>query len=121
MRTGIAFQLSAEDRARLERVAADRNTPQKHVWRVQIVLLSADGVGTMQIMRRTGQSKPTVWRWQERFAIEGVDALLCRSRHSILRTPSEAIEADGADHGPSANRSTVKPGACGAPLRGFGA
>ena len=76
MRTGIAFQLPPEDRARLERVAADRNTPQKHVWRVQIVLLSADGVGTMEIMRRTGQSKPTVWRWQERFAIEGVDGLL---------------------------------------------
>jgi hypothetical protein len=54
MRTGIAFQLSAEDRARLERVAADRNTPQKHVWRAQIVLLSGDGVGTMEIMRRTG-------------------------------------------------------------------
>jgi transposase len=76
MRTGIAFQLSPEDRARLERVAADRNTPQKHVWRVQIVRLSADGVGTMEIMRRTGQSKPTVWRWQERFATEGVDGLL---------------------------------------------
>lgn len=76
MRTGITFELSPEDRARLERVAADRNTPQKHVWRAQIVLLSADGVGTMQIMRRTGQSKPTVWRWQERFAVEGVAGLL---------------------------------------------
>src|SRR5215211_5983568 len=76
MRTGIAFQLPPEDRAWLQRVAADRNTPQKHVWRVQIVLLSADGVGTMEIMRRTGQSKPTVWRWQERFTIEGVEGLL---------------------------------------------
>ncbi len=76
MRTGIAFQLSPEDRARLERVVADGNTPQKHVWRAQIVLLSADGVGTMEIMRRTGQSKPTVWRWQARFAAERVDGLL---------------------------------------------
>ena len=76
MRIGIAFQLSAEDRARLERVAADRNTPQKHVWLAQIVLLSADGVGTMEIMRRTVQSKPTVWRWQARFAAEGVESLL---------------------------------------------
>jgi hypothetical protein len=67
MRTGIAFQLSPGDRVQLERVAADRNTPQKPVWRAQIVLLSADGVGTMEIMRRTGQSKPTVWRWQARF------------------------------------------------------
>jgi transposase len=76
MRTGIAFQLLPEDRVRLERIAADRNTPQKHVWRAQIVLLSGDGVGTMEIMRYTGQSKPTVWRWQARFAAEGVDGLL---------------------------------------------
>jgi hypothetical protein len=30
----------------------------------------------MEIMRRCGQSKPTVWRWQARFAAEGVDGLL---------------------------------------------
>src|ERR1700712_4448973 len=77
MRTGIAFQLLPEDRVRLERIAADRNTPQKHAWRAQIVLLSGDGVGTMEIMRRTGQSKPTVWRWQARFAAEGG---ACRGR-----------------------------------------
>jgi transposase len=33
-------------------------------------------VGTMEIMERTGQSKPTVWRWQARFAEAGVDGLL---------------------------------------------
>jgi transposase len=46
------------------------------VWRAQIVLLSGDGVGTMEVMRRSGQSKPTVWRWQARFAAEGVEGLL---------------------------------------------
>jgi transposase len=76
MRTGVEVQLSPEDRARLERLVADRNTPQKHAWRARIVLLSGDGVGTMEIMRRTGQSKPTVWRWQARFAAEGVAGLL---------------------------------------------
>ena len=55
---------------------ADRNTPQKHVWRAQIVLLSAADTGTVEIMRRTGQSKPTVWRWQQRFMDEGVTGLL---------------------------------------------
>jgi transposase len=71
----VKIQLSPEDRARLERLVADRNTPQKHVWRARIVLLSGDGVGTMEIMRQTGQSKPTVWRWQARFAAEGVGGL----------------------------------------------
>ena len=30
----------------------------------------------MKIMRRTGKSKPTIWRWQERYIEEGVDGLL---------------------------------------------
>ena len=45
---------------------ADRNTPQKLVWRSRIVLLSAAGNGTMSIMRAVGKSKPSVWRWQGR-------------------------------------------------------
>ena len=40
------------------------------------MLLSADGVGTNAIMRRTGKSKTCVWRWQARFMQEGVDGLL---------------------------------------------
>ena len=55
---------------------ADRNTSQKHAARAHIVLLTGDGVGTMEIMRQTGQSKPTVWRWQARYAEAGVDGLL---------------------------------------------
>jgi hypothetical protein len=36
------------------------------VWRADIVLATADGLGAAAIMRRTGKSKPCVWRWQER-------------------------------------------------------
>jgi hypothetical protein len=46
MRTGIVIEVNAADRARLEAVVADRNSPQKHVWRARIVLLTAAGVGT---------------------------------------------------------------------------
>jgi transposase len=53
-----------------------RNAPQKHVWRAQIVRLSAEGLGTNAIMRETGKSKTCVWRWQERFVAEGADGLL---------------------------------------------
>tara|TARA_R110000787_G_scaffold9696_4_gene33595 strand:+ start:733 stop:1323 length:591 start_codon:yes stop_codon:yes gene_type:complete len=76
MRTGITFEISSPDRLRLERLAKDRNAPQKHVWRASIILPSADGLGTAAIMRRTGKSKTFVWRWQERFMSEGVDGLL---------------------------------------------
>lgn len=76
MRTGISITLTPSDRQRLEAVASNRNTAQKHVWRAVIVLLSADGVCTTEIMRRTGTSMTCVWRWQERFMQEGVDGLL---------------------------------------------
>jgi transposase len=46
------------------------------VWRARIVLLSADRVGTMAIQRQTGKGKPTIWRWQARFMVEGVDGRL---------------------------------------------
>ena len=76
MRTGISITLKPTGRRRLEALAGHRNAAQKHVWRAEIVLLSADGVGTNEIMRRTGKSKTCVWRWQERFMQEGVDGLL---------------------------------------------
>jgi len=76
MRTGIRVDVSAADRARLEAIMADRNSPQKHVWRAQIVVLTADGLGTNEIMRRTDKSKTCLWRWQERFMHEGVNGLL---------------------------------------------
>ena len=76
MRPGINIDLSSADRLRLEALVRDRNTAQKHVWRARIVLLSASGMGTNAIMRETGKSKTCVWRWQERFAEEGVEGLL---------------------------------------------
>ena len=36
MRTGISFEVPASDRERLLAVVADRNSPQKHVWRARI-------------------------------------------------------------------------------------
>jgi transposase len=76
MRTGISIEVSAPDRERLEALVRDRNAAQKHVWRAEIVLLTADGLGTNEIMRRTGKSKTCVWRWQERFAEAGFEGLL---------------------------------------------
>jgi hypothetical protein len=74
MRQGIT--LSAGDRGRLETVVADRNSPQKHVWRARIVLLAAEGLGTAAIMRQSGKGKNAVKRWPERYQTEGVAGLL---------------------------------------------
>ena len=81
MRAGKSLSVSSADAARLRSVVQDRNAPQKHVWRAEIVLLTADGVGTNAIMRRTGKSKTCVWRWRrKRFIEEGFDGLLRDTR-----------------------------------------
>lgn len=76
MRTGITFEVTSADRARLEAIVAAGSSPQKHVWRARIILMSGDGFGTVAIMEETGKSKTCVWRWQERFMSDGVDGLL---------------------------------------------
>lgn len=91
MRTGISFSVTAEDRSRLEAIVTDRNTPQKHVWRARIVLLTAAGAGTNTIMREAGVSKTAVWRWQERFMQAGVEGLLRDKTRPPGRAPVERI------------------------------
>jgi transposase len=91
MRKDVVVDASAADRARLEAVAANRNSPQKHVWRATIILLTTDGLGTVEIMRRTGKSKTCVWRWQERFMAAGVDGLL-RDKTRPSRVPPMPAE-----------------------------
>ncbi|NML12902.1 EAL domain-containing protein [Sphingobium sp. AR-3-1] len=76
MRSGITFVVTAADRARLEALVSARGSPQKHVRRARIILLTDDALGTASIMAQTGKSKTCVWRWQERYMVEGVDGLL---------------------------------------------
>lgn len=76
MRTGISVTVTPDDRRQLEAIVADRNRAQKHVARARVVLATADGCGTNEVVRRSGLSKPVVWRWQERFMHEGIAGLL---------------------------------------------
>ena len=79
--TGLAWTGSAIirrcqiNRTTLEGWVADRNTPQKVVWRSRIVLLSADRIGKMAIVRAVGKCKRTVDRWQERYVARGLAGL----------------------------------------------
>ena len=75
MQRQACIWLSPVDRATLDGWVADRNTPQKLVWRARIVLMSAAGAGTMAIVRALGKSKRTVGRWQERYLAQGIEGL----------------------------------------------
>ena len=89
MRQGMTICVSSADRRRLEAVVADRNGSQKHVWRAKVVLAAADGHGTTAIGRYAGLSRPSVRRWRERFAQEGVAGLL-RDRTRKWASPAFA-------------------------------
>jgi transposase len=89
MRGNLGLFVCSADRARLAAIVADRNRAQQHVWRAQVVLLTSDRVGTAEIMRRTGLSKPSVWRWRERYIEAGVDGLL-RDKTRPSRVPALA-------------------------------
>jgi transposase len=99
---GITIKVTAKARAQLEAVAVDRNSPQRHVLRTKIILLTADGCGTAAIMRGSCTSKNAVWRWQERFMTEGVAGLLRdKTRPSRIAPLGADVEAKVVQATPS--------------------
>ena len=56
-RDDICLYLGPADREQLQSQITDRNTPRKIVWRAGIVLATADGCGTNEIMRRAKTSR----------------------------------------------------------------
>src|SRR5215212_4559785 len=72
--------------------------------RARVVLLAADAVGTTEIVRRVGLSKPAVIGWKRRYAAEGPSGLQDRAKPgrpvridqveivlATLETPPEAL------------------------------
>ena len=57
--------------------------------RARIVLLAGDGIGTNEIVRRTGLSKPTVIAWKKRYAAEGVGGLEDRPKPGKPRVTND--------------------------------
>jgi hypothetical protein len=105
MRAGIVVNVTGSDRHQLEAIISDPSAPQKHVWRAMIILATDDGCGTAEIMRRSGKSKPVVWRWQARFMAEGVEGLTRDKTPSLAKSRSRpprcrAVLASPWDHRP---------------------
>jgi transposase len=69
------IRLSPEDRATLEGWVADRNMPQKLVWRARIVLMWSQGHGVTAVVRATGKTKRTAYRWRDRYVARGIEGL----------------------------------------------
>jgi transposase len=108
-------------------IAADRNRPRKHLERARIVLASAERHSAQQVAQSIGVSRPTVWRWQQRFAESGVDGLLRDKTRKPGKAPiaSEktaqvvALTCTAPPH--EANRWTGRDGQGERPVARFGA
>src|SRR6202007_1615305 len=83
----VCVVLSAAEREQLAAIVADRNRPRKHLERARIVLASADRHAAQRVAQSVGVSRPTVWRWQQRFAESGVEGLLRDRTRKPGKTP----------------------------------
>src|SRR5437868_2495894 len=87
----VCVVLSSAEREQLATIAGDRNRPCKQVELARIVLASADRQSAQRVAQSIGASRPTVWRWLQRFAEGGVESLL----RDKTRKPGKApIAAD---------------------------
>jgi transposase len=76
----VGVEVAPRDRAELEGWLRSPSLRAGLAQRARIVLLAADGVGTNEIVRRVGVSKPAVIRWKRRYAAEGVAGLDDRAK-----------------------------------------
>ena len=88
------------------RLVKDRNTPQKIVWRSQIVLLAGAGIGAVEVATRVGKSVLTVRRWRRRYAAKGVDGGV-EGRHPPARAQAADGEENQASREPDAQREAA--------------
>lgn len=73
-------EVSAEDRAELERIVRSRRGERRMIERAAVVLGAAEGLPAREIAARVGCSMKLVGRWRGRYEREGIDGLLDRPR-----------------------------------------
>src|SRR4030043_1057898 len=76
MKTSKRLMMSKTDKATLERIVRNGNTPQKQAFRARIAVLSAEGVPTSRIMEQLGTSTPSILVSPHRYQSTGVTGLL---------------------------------------------
>lgn len=84
------LSITAEDRASLESLTRSRTAPAGQVERARIVLAVADGAGTTGTADLVGVSRPTVIKWRDRYARNGLAGLEDKARSGRPKTIDDA-------------------------------
>ncbi len=85
----VSVQVPPDDREQLESWLRAPSIQAGLAQRARIVLLAADGVGTAEIVRRVGVSKPTAIAWKRRYMSEGIGGLADRPKAGKPRTTDD--------------------------------
>jgi len=85
----VSVQVPTGDREQLESWLRAPSIQAGLAQRARIVLLAADGVGTGEIVRRVGVSKPTAIAWKRRYMSEGIGGLADRPKAGKPRTTDD--------------------------------
>ena len=85
----VRVEVAPRDREVLEGWLRSPSIRAGLAQRARIVLLAADRVGTNEIARRVGVSKPTVIAWKRRYAADGVGGLEDRPKPGKPRTTDD--------------------------------
>jgi transposase len=83
-------ELSDQDRVILESWTRSSTVSAGRVERARIVLAVAEGAGTTQVAARLGISRPTVIKWRDRFAAQGIAGLEDEPRSGRPKTIDDA-------------------------------
>src|SRR5215204_4022219 len=76
----VGVEVSPQDRELLTSWTRSPSIRAGLAQRARVVLLAGDGLGTGEIVRRVGLSKPAVIGWKRRYAAEGVAGLQDRAK-----------------------------------------
>jgi len=72
--------LTDEQRNELRRMSLSRSLPAGDVFRARLILMVAEGRSYTEIQQRLDTTAPTVSRWRQRFAENGIAGLM-QERH----------------------------------------
>ncbi len=91
MRYSPLVEISDGERMSLVSLTRASSVPSIVGFRARIVLALADGMSTTVVAKDLGTSPPTVRKWRDRYAMEGVDGLWDYERSGRPPTVDEAM------------------------------
>jgi hypothetical protein len=105
MPLNVGVELSRRDRDELVSWTCSPSIRAGLAQRARVALLAADGVGTNEIVRRVGLSKPAVIGWKRRWGVEGIAALADRPKSGRPRRidPEHCAGSDNGNAGDGKN------------------